>query len=273
MHARRPSETVHQAAVLPASLSQLAESGFVARQETRTHVLFADYPQYIPHSLSTISSGTESPLFSGKGHSTSRSTSAGGFKEPRSTRNESPALSAPSSDSVFTFPNTGESAPYYDSISKPSPASAAGRGNLPISASSPTIPGGDLLTSTTSEHDQILLCENFDIDPTSTIVTETTASDYVPVSFSATTTSTSSNRAEKADSPVIDLDSALSPFQDGDETEDGCVKARGFWKARRSMHSSGLMSGFFGPGMHYHRRTESAPSSADTIVTQWMGFV
>lgn len=261
VHVRRSSETFHQATAPPSSLSQFPAPGFATRQETRNRVLFAEHPQYIPHSLSTISSGIESPLFSGKGHSASRSTSAGGFHEPRTTRNELPSLSAPSLDNVFTFSNTGGSASYNDLTSISNPTGGAERGNRQDLAFLRTISDrGDLSLPTTSTYEPILLCEDFDIDPTSTIILETTEPDYTPVPFPATTTSTLSNRADKVDSPIIDLDSALSSFQDGDETEDGCVKARGFSKARRSMHSSGLMSGFFGPGMHYHRRAESAPS-------------
>ncbi|KAI9803089.1 MAG: hypothetical protein M1833_001159 [Piccolia ochrophora] len=64
-------------------------------------------------------------------------------------------------------------------------------------------------------------------------------------------------------SPMIDLDAALGPFntpnlglEPSDRTNGG------FTSARRRMHSSGMMSGFAGPGMHYHRRTESAPEMA-----------
>ena len=58
---------------------------------------------------------------------------------------------------------------------------------------------------------------------------------------------------------VLDLDAALANFKPpgpGDDT------ARGFTIARRKMHSSGATGGFSGPGLHYHRRTESAPEMA-----------
>ncbi|KAI9802990.1 MAG: hypothetical protein M1825_002223 [Sarcosagium campestre] len=64
-------------------------------------------------------------------------------------------------------------------------------------------------------------------------------------------------------SPVIDLDAALGPFNTPSlGPEFGDASSGGFSAARRRMHSSGIMSGFSGPGMHYHRRTESAPEMA-----------
>ena len=59
-------------------------------------------------------------------------------------------------------------------------------------------------------------------------------------------------------SPVIDLDAALGPFNTPSLNGEGSNARRsGF--AKRKMHSSGAVGGFAGPGMHYHRRTESAP--------------
>ena len=51
---------------------------------------------------------------------------------------------------------------------------------------------------------------------------------------------------------MLDLDAALE--SDSDDLADG-----GFFAGRRRMHSSGATGGFSGPGMHYHRRAESAP--------------
>lgn len=59
---------------------------------------------------------------------------------------------------------------------------------------------------------------------------------------------------------MLDLDAALGLFNtpslvaDQDDAASG-----GFSVARRRMHSSGATGGFSGPGMHYHRRAESAP--------------
>lgn len=61
-------------------------------------------------------------------------------------------------------------------------------------------------------------------------------------------------------SPILDLDAALGPFN---TPVMGSVEDRtatgGFSSAKRRMHSSGVTGGFAGPGMHYHRRAESAP--------------
>ncbi|CAD0113531.1 unnamed protein product [Aureobasidium uvarum] len=57
-------------------------------------------------------------------------------------------------------------------------------------------------------------------------------------------------------SPVIDLDAALGPY--GTPTM-SWEESRPIMK-RRQLHSSRLTRGFTGPGMHYHRRTESAPA-------------
>lgn len=61
-------------------------------------------------------------------------------------------------------------------------------------------------------------------------------------------------------SAMIDLDAALGPFNTPDYgPEFGYVSGGGFLAAKRRMHSSGVMGSFSGPGMHYHRRAESAP--------------
>ena len=59
---------------------------------------------------------------------------------------------------------------------------------------------------------------------------------------------------------MLDLDAALGPFNTPSLGADQDDAASGsFSVARRRMHSSGATGGFSGPGMHYHRRTESAP--------------
>lgn len=60
--------------------------------------------------------------------------------------------------------------------------------------------------------------------------------------------------------PVLDLDAAFEALPTpslGSDSDD--VSEGGFCAARRRMHSSGATGGFSGPGMHYHRRAESAP--------------
>ena len=59
---------------------------------------------------------------------------------------------------------------------------------------------------------------------------------------------------------VLDLDAAFESLNTpslGSDFED--ATEGGFSAARRRMHSSGATGGFTGPGMHYHRRAESAP--------------
>jgi len=64
-------------------------------------------------------------------------------------------------------------------------------------------------------------------------------------------------------SPVIDLDAALGPFNTPFISPDfGSPPRSGSMAPKRRMHSSGRTGGFVGPGMHYHRRTESAPEMA-----------
>ncbi|CCD48037.1 hypothetical protein ACHAP3_008119 [Botrytis cinerea] len=63
---------------------------------------------------------------------------------------------------------------------------------------------------------------------------------------------------DDAMSPIIDLDAALGPFNTpssyGAEWESSQKTS-----SKRRMHSAAGMGGFIGPGMHYHRRAESAP--------------
>ncbi|KAI9674844.1 MAG: hypothetical protein M1829_003584 [Trizodia sp. TS-e1964] len=68
-----------------------------------------------------------------------------------------------------------------------------------------------------------------------------------------------SNRDEPM-SPIIDLDAALGPFNTPSLDQEFKNASHGsFSAAKRRMHSSGTTGGFAGPGMHYHRRAESAP--------------
>ena len=63
-------------------------------------------------------------------------------------------------------------------------------------------------------------------------------------------------------SPIIDLDAALGPFNtpSGRDAEwDAVNGTSGTSKRGKKMHSAAGMGNFLGPGMHYHRRAESAP--------------
>lgn len=66
-------------------------------------------------------------------------------------------------------------------------------------------------------------------------------------------------RQEESMSPIIDLDAALGPFNTPTSFgSDWNVSQRGGVR-KRAMHSAAGLGGFSGPGMHYHRRAESAP--------------
>ncbi|KAI1082811.1 hypothetical protein F5B20DRAFT_485766 [Whalleya microplaca] len=60
--------------------------------------------------------------------------------------------------------------------------------------------------------------------------------------------------------PVIDLDAALGPFNTPLARDPQWEEAqRAGAPPKRQLHSAAGMRGFSGPGMHYHRRAESAP--------------
>ncbi|MCJ1450573.1 hypothetical protein MMC28_000906 [Mycoblastus sanguinarius] len=72
-------------------------------------------------------------------------------------------------------------------------------------------------------------------------------------------------------SSMLDLDAALGSMDlqnTGPAFED---VVGGFSGSMRRMHSSGTTGGFAGPGMHYHRRTESAPEM-DAVERSRFGF-
>jgi hypothetical protein len=61
-------------------------------------------------------------------------------------------------------------------------------------------------------------------------------------------------------SPIIDLDAALGPFNTPSSHDSEWEAAqKSFGPAKRRLHSAARMRNFVGPGMHYHRRAESAP--------------
>ncbi|MCJ1365557.1 hypothetical protein MMC16_004681 [Acarospora aff. strigata] len=105
---------------------------------------------------------------------------------------------------------------------------------------------------------------NFDEDPTFVIRTPSTQMESAPrvqtnIADWKPREPSSSADAESM-SPVIDLDAALGPFNTpslGPHFRNALD--RGFTSGKRAMHSSGATGGFVGPGMHYHRRAESAP--------------
>ncbi len=107
---------------------------------------------------------------------------------------------------------------------------------------------------------------DIDFDQGSTCVIRTQTADMAPTPqvqthFADWKPRESSSLADaEAMSPVIDLDAALGPFNTpslGPHFRNALD--RGFLVGKRAMHSSGATGGFVGPGMHYHRRAESAP--------------
>ncbi|KAI1263049.1 hypothetical protein F5Y18DRAFT_140856 [Xylariaceae sp. FL1019] len=59
--------------------------------------------------------------------------------------------------------------------------------------------------------------------------------------------------------PMIDLDAALGPFNTPSRDPQWDEAQRAGVQPKRALHSAAGLRGFSGPGMHYHRRAESAP--------------
>lgn len=79
-------------------------------------------------------------------------------------------------------------------------------------------------------------------------------------SESETTMSRATAPEEDSSYPMIDLDAALGPFNTPlahNPEWEAAQRAAG--NTKRRLHSAQKLRGFSGPGMHYHRRTESAP--------------
>ena len=117
---------------------------------------------------------------------------------------------------------------------------------------------------------------NFDEDTTCVIQTPPAADSKQPDAnsdISARRTCESSSVQDSDGSlSVLDLDATFSSFDRLDlEADPEYSAAKGFSIARRRMHSSGATGGFSGPGMHYHRRAESAPEMM-AINYQTFGF-
>jgi hypothetical protein len=64
---------------------------------------------------------------------------------------------------------------------------------------------------------------------------------------------------EESMSPIIDLDAALGPFNTPSSFGSDWDSSQRSGTRKRAMHSAAGLGGFTGPGMHYHRRAESAP--------------
>ncbi|KAL9005582.1 MAG: hypothetical protein Q9188_001630 [Gyalolechia gomerana] len=100
---------------------------------------------------------------------------------------------------------------------------------------------------------------NFDEDTTCVIDTAPR-----PLRASSAEMDCSSSSAANSDTDhsdqVLDLDAVYGPSSLGPSFEEVTGSQRA--SARRRLHSSGATGGFDGPGMHYHRRAESAPELA-----------
>lgn len=109
---------------------------------------------------------------------------------------------------------------------------------------------------------------NFDEDTTCIIETASSNASKLPrlqTNFAAWKPRETSPLTETDSSAsMLDIDAALKSFDSpsiGPAFEDvisGGISG-GVSASKRRMHSSGITGGFAGPGMHYHRRAESAP--------------
>ncbi|KFH47897.1 hypothetical protein ACRE_011800 [Hapsidospora chrysogenum ATCC 11550] len=97
--------------------------------------------------------------------------------------------------------------------------------------------------------------DTMEVDPTSGQATPTVTITESPSLPGLT------HEADDVSSPMIDLDAALGPFNTPlphNPEWEAAQRAAGY-VGRRRLHSAQGMRGFAGPGMHYHRRAESAP--------------
>ena len=151
-------------------------------------------------------------------------------------------------------------------LRKPSGVIASGDESGPPVASSETHNTPDDQEPTDLE-DFSLDDVNFDED--TTLVIRSPQYD-VPRSAPVNTNSTwhSDSTAEPESGSVLDLDAAWDLA--GNEIQTRMSAGGGFRMGQRRLHSSGTTGGFIGPGMHYHRRAESAPVM--TPVDYHLGF-
>ena len=120
--------------------------------------------------------------------------------------------------------------------------------------------------------------DNMTFDEDTTCIIETASSDAsklprLQTNYAAWKPRETSPLSETDSSAsMLDIDAALGSFDFpsiGPAFED--VVSGGMSGSKRRMHSSGITGGFAGPGMHYHRRAESAPEM-ETIDRSKFGF-
>lgn len=124
-------------------------------------------------------------------------------------------------------------------------------------------------TPPTSARDEDFSLDDVTFDEDTTYIIETpqaypSGTAYAPPPFSEWDPRHSGSSFEGLDSPVLDIDAALNAPYDGQAST-------GWSNTKRRMHSSGETGGFSGPGMHYHRRAESAPE-LDFFEQSRLGF-
>ena len=93
--------------------------------------------------------------------------------------------------------------------------------------------------------------KTLDPQPTETFRRSTNSSTWNPT--------LSTELLDEEESPMLDIDIALGSQDRSGTFSVGPDTGAGLMTAKRRMHSSGETGGFSGPGMHYHRRAESAP--------------
>ncbi|KAI0409715.1 hypothetical protein F4802DRAFT_545196 [Xylaria palmicola] len=86
-----------------------------------------------------------------------------------------------------------------------------------------------------------------------------TASDQLPSPESGVKRNCQTDVEDETPYPMIDLDAALGPFNTPTRDPQWEEAQRAGAPPKRQLHSAAGMRGFTGPGMHYHRRAESAP--------------
>ena len=129
----------------------------------------------------------------------------------------------------------------------------------------PPPPNSDLPTDTDFSLDDI----TFDEDTTCIIETPRTAE--IPSSGRLPTKTSrypdhypiwrprSTDVSDEEENPMLDIDAALGSHERSGSSSAAFDYGGGVTSSKRRMHSSGETGGFSGPGMHYHRRAESAP--------------
>ncbi|PHH84053.1 hypothetical protein CDD83_2580 [Cordyceps sp. RAO-2017] len=103
--------------------------------------------------------------------------------------------------------------------------------------------------------------EEEDVEESVTPGPDSPARPLIPAESPGINCAEESRPKEEASYPMIDLDAALGPFNTPlplNPEWEAAQRAAGTTGKRR-MHSAQGMKGFSGPGMHYHRRAESAP--------------